>query len=99
MVEQRTKVSSKQYETFAQWLERVALVFLVSFVVQNLVRGAFFTSPIVAGGVAASLMAYYGAVYLMLITYVDTDPPLSYGYYNSADDPLDGASCGKTRRG
>jgi len=66
MGEQRTKVSSKQYETFAQWLERVALVFLVSFVVQNIVRGASFTSPIVLGGVAASLLAYYGAVYLML---------------------------------
>lgn len=66
MDEQETRVSGKQYEAFAQWLERVALLFLASFVVQSIVRGLSFTDPVVIVGTIASLVAYYGATRLML---------------------------------
>ena len=66
MVEQRTKVSSKQYETFAQWLERVALLFLASFVVGSIVKGSSITDPVVLVGGVVTISAYYLAVYLMI---------------------------------
>lgn len=63
--EQR-RLSSKQYETFAQWLERVAILFLASFVVQNILKGSSLTDPVVLVGSIAALFAYYGAVILTL---------------------------------
>lgn len=63
--EQR-RLSSKQYETFAQWLERVAILFLASFVVQSILTGSSLTNPVVLVGGIAAVSAYYGAVYLTL---------------------------------
>ncbi len=61
--EQR-RLSSKQYETFAQWLERIAILFLASFVVQSIVRGSSLRDPVVIVGTLAALVAYYGAARL-----------------------------------
>lgn len=66
MESREKKLSGKQYETFAQWLERVALLFLASFVIESIIRGSSFTDPVVLVGSIAALSAYYGAVYLML---------------------------------
>ena len=63
---EKRRISGKQYDTFAQWLERVALLFLASFVVQSIIRGASITDPVVLVGSVAAIFAYYGAVYLML---------------------------------
>jgi hypothetical protein len=50
----------------SQWLERVAILFLASFVVQSFVRGSSLTDPVVIVGTIAALVAYYGAARLML---------------------------------
>lgn len=63
---ERDRPSSKQYEAFAHWLERVAILLLASFVVGSIVQGSSFTDPIVLVGSVAAVSAYYGAVYLML---------------------------------
>ncbi|MFY9462923.1 MAG: hypothetical protein WAP52_01920 [Candidatus Sungiibacteriota bacterium] len=59
-------LSSKQYETFAQWLERVALLFLASFVVGSIAKGLSVTDPVVLIGGVVTVSAYYLAVYLMI---------------------------------
>lgn len=66
MDEQKTKLSNKQYETFAQWLERVALLFLASFVVGSIVKGLSITDPVVLVGGIVTVSAYYLAVHLMI---------------------------------
>lgn len=58
--------SSKQYEAFAHWLERVALLFLASFVVGSIVQGVSVTDPVVIVGGLATVSVYYLAVYLMI---------------------------------
>lgn len=60
------RLSSKQYETFAAWLERVAILFLASFVVGSIIKGSPITNPVVLIGGIAAVSAYYGAVYLTL---------------------------------
>lgn len=63
---EQKRLTGKQYERFAQWLERVAILFLASFVVGSIVRGSSVTDPVVVIGSVATVSAYYGAVYLML---------------------------------
>lgn len=63
---EQNKPSGKQYEAFAQWLERVAILFLASFVVGGIIQGYSFKDPVVFLGSIAAVSAYYGAVYLML---------------------------------
>lgn len=63
---ERSKPSGKQYEAFAHWLERVALLFLASFVVGSIIQGASITNPVVLMGGVSTISAYSLAVYLMI---------------------------------
>ena len=55
----------KQYEKFAEWFERAALVFLASLVVQQLVAGASPWSRSVLLGMVAAGVLYSAAYGLM----------------------------------
>ena len=57
-----TMSPEKQYEKFAEWFERAALVFLVSLVVQQIVAGASpWSKSVLLGMVAAGVL--YSAAY------------------------------------
>ena len=53
--------TEKQYEKFAEWFERAALVFLASLVVQQIVSGASLWSPSVLFGIVVAAMLYGSA--------------------------------------
>lgn len=59
------EIIRERHKTFAKWIKEVAFLFLAALVVQNLVRGAVFSDTSVLIGLAVSLVAYAGAVYLM----------------------------------
>lgn len=61
----RNPLTAKQYEKFADWNERAALVALGSLVVQQMVEGAPLTRPSVIVGVLAAAILYVAAYRLM----------------------------------
>ena len=59
-------MQERHYKEVSQWLERVALVFAASLVVQKIVSGAAITHPVVIAGAVSALVIYAGA-YIMLL--------------------------------
>ena len=62
----RWVMEERHYKAVSQWLERVALVFAASLVVQKIVAGASITDPVVIAG-AISALVIYAAAYIMLL--------------------------------
>jgi len=59
-------MQARHYKVVSEWLERVALVFAASLVVQKIVAGAKISDPIVIAG-SVSALVIYAIAYIMLL--------------------------------
>jgi hypothetical protein len=59
-------MEERHYKAVSQWLERAALLFAASLVVQKIVAGATISDPVVIAG-AVSALVIYAAAYIMLL--------------------------------
>jgi hypothetical protein len=62
----RWVMEERHYKAVSQWLERAALLFAASLVVQKIVAGVKVSDPVVIAGAVSALVIYAGA-YIMLL--------------------------------
>jgi hypothetical protein len=62
----RWVMEERHYKAVSQWLERAALLFAASLVVQKIVAGAKISDPVVISG-AVSAVVIYAIAYIMLL--------------------------------
>jgi hypothetical protein len=63
---ERWVMEERHYKAVSQWLERAALLFAASLVVQKIVAGAKVSDPVVIAG-AISALVIYAIAYIMLL--------------------------------